>query len=94
MAYQLVYSTVRHSPRRAIHAVRVQGELLEQFEIEAIAERMHEQLAMRGEVMADVVVVQGSHQHTLRFSGSAHAVALVRAAMFNAAVNWAPLELD
>ena len=94
MAYQLVYGTVRESPRRAIYVVRVQGELLQPSEIEDIAERMRERRASRGELVADVVVVQGNHQHTLRFFGGSHSVSLARAAMFNAAVDWTPLNLD
>jgi hypothetical protein len=93
MPYQLVYGTVRESARRAIYVVRVQGDVLEPPEIADIDERMRERLASRGELAADVVIVQGGHQHTLRFCGSSHSVSVVRAAMFNAAVSWAPLDL-
>jgi translation initiation factor 1 (eIF-1/SUI1) len=94
MSYQLVYCAVRESQRRAVHAVRVHGDILEPAEIEEIADRIRDRLASRGEVTAEVVVLQGSHQHTLRFFGHPHAVTLVRAAMFNAAVSWSPLDLD
>jgi hypothetical protein len=94
MTHQYAYGTVRHSLRRAVYAVRVQEEMPEPIEVEAIAERMREWLARRGELSADVVVVAGSTKETLRLSGNAHSVSLVRAAMFNAALSWTPLALD
>jgi hypothetical protein len=94
MSHQLVYGTVRESQRRVIHVVRVQDELLDPAEIEDIAERMRERLASRGEVTAEVVMVQGHGKETLRLFGSPYSVSRVRAAMFNAALNWSPLALD
>lgn len=93
MSYQLVYSTVRESPRSAIFVVRVQGEILEPLEIDEITERMREWLASRGELVADVVVVQGSSKQALRFFGSSYSVALVRSALLGTDVAWKPLNL-
>jgi hypothetical protein len=94
MSHHLVYGTVRESQRRVIHVVRVQGAILDPVEIEDIAERMRERLASRGEVVAEVVMVQGSGKETLRLSGSSYSASRVRAAMFNAALSWTPLDLD
>jgi hypothetical protein len=74
--------------------VRVHGEILEAAEIDDIAERMRDRLQSRGEIAADVVVVQGSSKETLRLFGTPYSVARVRAALFNAAVTWTPLDLD
>ena len=94
MSHRLSYGTVRDSPRRAIHIVRVHGEILEPSELDEIAERLRERLQNRGELTADVVVVQGSSKETLRLVGIPYSVSRVRAAMFNAALSWSPLELD
>lgn len=94
MSHRLSYGTVRESPRQAIYVVRVHDELLPPHEIDDIAARMRERLHSRGESSADVVVVQGDSRETLRFFGIPYSVGRVRAAMFNAAVNWAPIELD
>ena len=94
MAQRLTYGTVRDAPRRVIHVVRVQDELLEAPEIADIAERMRERLAGRGETLADIVVVQGDTKATLRLFGETYSVGRVRTAMFNAAVSWTPIELD
>jgi len=93
MSHRLSYGTVRESQRRVIHVVRVQDEILEYGELEAIAEQMREKLASRGEVMAEVVMVQGSGKETLRLTGDPYSVSRVRAAMFNAAMRWTPLDL-
>jgi hypothetical protein len=94
MAHRLSYSTVPESPRRAIHVVRVLDEILELSELNDIAERMRERLQHRGELTADIVVVQGDSQETLRLLGIPYSVARVRAAMFNAALRWSPIALD
>jgi hypothetical protein len=94
MSHRLVYGIVRDGPRRVIHAVRVQDEILDTPEIADIAERMRERLALRGETLADVVVIQGDRKETLRLFGEAYSVGCVRAALFNAALSWSPLELD
>jgi len=94
MSHRLSYGTVRESPRQAIYAVRVYGETLEPPEIDEIAARMRERLASRGELTADVVIVHGGGKDTLRLFGNPYSVSRVRAAMFNAAVSWTPIELD
>jgi hypothetical protein len=94
MSHRLVYCTVRESKHRVIYVVRVQDEILEPFELENIAELMRDKLAARGELMAEVVTVQGTSRETLRLSGSPYSVSRVRAALFNAAVSWAPIDLD
>ena len=94
MAVQLSHGTVRESRRRAIHVLRVSGEILDIVEIEEIAERMRERLAHRGEVSAEVVVVQGNTKETLRLHGDSFSISRVRAALFNAAIRFVPLALD
>jgi hypothetical protein len=94
MSHRLSYGTVRDAPRRLIHVVRVQDEILEAPEIADIAERMRERLASRGETLADIVVIQGDAKETLRLFGAAYSVGRVRAAMFNAALSWTAIELD
>jgi hypothetical protein len=83
---------VQESRRRVTYAVRVEDAIVSREEIDEIATRMRERLDARGEVSAEVVVVQGSAQETLRLFGSPYSVSLVRAAMFNAAISWRPLE--
>ena len=82
------------SKHRVIYVVRVQDEILESFELESIAELMRDKLAARGELMAEVVTMQGTSRETLRLSGSPYSVSLVRTALFNAAVSWSPIDLD
>jgi hypothetical protein len=94
MSLRLSYGVVRDAPRRVIHAVRVHDEILDTPEIADLAERMRERLASRGETLADVVVIQGDAKATLRLFGEGYSVGRVRAALFNAAVSWSPLELD
>jgi len=91
--FHLTYGTVRVSSRTLIYAIRIRGALLQPHEVDDIAERMRERLAQRGELVADVVVIQGDTQNTLRVFGVPHSVNLVRAAMFNAAINWTPIDL-
>jgi hypothetical protein len=93
MTYRLSYGTVRESQRRAIHVLRVEDEILTLLEIEDLAERMRERLQHRGELTAEVVIVQGHGKETLRLFGMPYAVTRVRAAMFNAAVSWTPFTL-
>ncbi|HEY1309544.1 MAG TPA: hypothetical protein VGF02_01245 [Pseudolabrys sp.] len=94
MSPRFSFGTVRESPRQAIYAVRVHDAILDLPEIDAIAEQMREKLHLRGEIAADVVVVQGDSKETLRLHGTPHSVGRVRAAMFNAAISWRPIELD
>jgi len=91
---RLTHGTVRESARQVIYAVRVHDVILEFHEIDDLAARMRNRLAHRGEMSADVVVVQGGGKDTLRLFGSSYSVNRVRAAMFNAAIKWIPLELD
>jgi translation initiation factor 1 (eIF-1/SUI1) len=93
MAMHLLYATVRETPRQVIHVVRVRDEMLEAAEIDDLAERMREHLSARGDVVADVVLVQGERKETLRLYGNSYAVARVRTAMFNASLNWSPIRL-
>jgi hypothetical protein len=68
--------------------------MLELHEIDDFAARMRDRLAHRGEGSADVVVVQGGGKESLRLFGTPYSVNKVRAAMFNAAIRWTPIELD
>ena len=95
MTFKLVHGTVFDSPRRVIHVVRVVDEILDFAEIDDIAEKVRNYaLSRHGEQAANVVVVQGSSKETLRLFGDPRAKALVRAALFNAAVSWSPVTLD
>lgn len=88
------YGTVRDSRRTAIYAVRVHNRLLDPAEIDQVAARMREKIEARGELSADVVVVQGRTKGTLQLSGMPYSVSRVRAAMFSAAIRWIPIEFD
>ena len=94
MPYRLSYGTVRISQRQAIYVVRVHDEILPRYEIDEIAARMHDRLQSRGELTAEVVVMQGQSKETFRVFGSPFAVGRVRTALFNAAVNWTPIDLN
>jgi len=93
MPYRLSYGTVRVSQRQAIYVVRVHDDILTRHEIDDVAARMQDRLESRGELTAEVVVLQGHSRETFRAFGSPYAVARVRVAIFNAAVSWAPIEL-
>ena len=95
MTYKLTYGTVTYQPRKVIHVVRNVGDDLAAWEIDQLVEAVHERMLSRhGEQTPAVVVVQGGTRETLRLFGDSYAVALVRAAMFNGAVSWSPLQLD
>jgi len=95
MSYDLMHAIVVDHPRKAIHVVRLVGEMVDTWEIDHIADQMRQRLLSRtGEQEADVVVVQGNTKETLRLYGHSYSVSRVRAAMFNAAVSWSPLTLD
>jgi hypothetical protein len=95
MAYELAQGMVIEHPRKAIHVVRIMGETLETWEIDALAEQMRRGLLSRtGEQAADVVVVQGDTRETLRIFGDPYSVSRVRTAMFNAGLTWSPIRLD
>ncbi|HEY7230463.1 MAG TPA: hypothetical protein VH558_08850 [Pseudolabrys sp.] len=91
---RLSHGIVRESPRHVIYALRVHDAVLELHEVDDIAARMRDRLAHRGEGSADVVVVQGGGKNSLRLFGTPYSVNKVRAAMFNAAISWMPIELD
>jgi hypothetical protein len=94
MAYQLTYAAVRHQSRQVIHVVRNNGEELPPWEIGEVIDRVRERMLARlGEQDPAVVFIQGMTRETLRYIGDAYAVSLVRAALFNAAVRWSPIEL-
>jgi len=93
MSRRLSYATVRETPRQVIYAVRVHDEILELPEVDDLGARLRERLARRGEPSADVVIMQGDSKETMRLFGTPYSVSRVRAAMFNAAVHWAPLNL-
>jgi hypothetical protein len=95
MSLKLTYGVVLDRPPRPIHVVRVVDEILDVAEIADIAEKMRDHVLSRhGEQAANVVVVQGNSRESFSLFGDAHAVALVRAALFNAAVSWSSLTLD
>ena len=94
MQRSFVYGTVRDSQRTVIYVIRVKDDVLDPIEADAIAERMRETIQSRGDLAADVVVVAGDSKETLRLYGIPYSVARVRAAMFNAAISWRPIELD
>jgi hypothetical protein len=89
-----VYGSVRETARTAIYVIRVRDELIDQVEAHEIAELMRDRLQARGYSVADVVVVQGERKENLRLYGVPYSVGRVRAAMFNAAISWRPIELD
>jgi len=91
---RLSHGTVRESARQVIHALRVHDVVLELHEVDEIGARMRERLANRGEPLAEIVVVQGDAKDSLRLFGAPYAVNRVRAAMFNAAIRWTPVDLD
>jgi hypothetical protein len=95
MAYKLAHGMVIEHPRKAIHVVRIIGETLETWEIDALAEQMRRGLLSRtGEQAADVVIVQGDTREALRIFGEPYSVSRVRTAMFNAGLTWSPIRLD
>jgi len=85
---------LRESARQMIYAVRVHNILLELHEVDNIADLMRDRLAHRGEGAADVVVVHSDGKTSLRLFGTPYSVNRVRAAMFNAAISWTPIDLD
>ena len=89
-----VYGTVWDTRRNAIYVIRVKDDVIDAMEADEIAELIREKIQSRGEYAADVVVIQGEAKETLRLYGTPHSVSRVRAAMFNAAISWRPIELD
>ena len=89
----LTYGRLQDSSQTSIYAIRIRGALIQPHEADDIAERMRERLDQRGELGADIVVIQGNTQNTLRLFGTPYSVNRVRTAMFNAAIRWMPLDL-
>jgi len=94
MARTFVYGMIRETARTAIYAIRAKDGGVDPVEAVDFAERMRDKMLSRGETMADVVVISGDTKETLRLYGAPYAVSRVRAAMFNAAISWQPIELD
>ena len=95
MTRKLLQGIVSDRSRHVLHVVRVLDDILDLAEIDEIADRMCARvLARHGDQTPNVVVVQGDTKETLRLFGESHAIGVVRAALFNAAVTWSPLELD
>ncbi|MCF8475876.1 MAG: hypothetical protein K9G60_02525 [Pseudolabrys sp.] len=94
MERRYTYGTVRETRRTAIFVVRVNDTFIEPEEAADIAERMREKIMMRGEIATDIVVVQGHDKETLRLHGMPYSIGRVRAAMFNAAIKWKPIDLE
>jgi len=94
MSVQFLSGKVLESPRQAIFVLRITNALLEPWEVDDLAERVREKLAHKGEINADVVVLQGRQQGTLRFFGLPNSVRRVRDAMFHASISWTPFFLD
>jgi hypothetical protein len=88
------YAIVVERARKAIHVIRLTGDPRDAEDIDEIAEKAREWMLVRyGEQDADVVIVQGSTKEDLRLFGIPASKARVRAALFNAALAWSPIEL-
>src|SRR5215471_7856988 len=95
MTRKLAQGIVPDRSRHVLHVVRVLDDILDLAEIDEIADRMCARvLAKHGDQTPNVVVVQGDSKETLRLFGESHAVGVVRAALFNAAIGWSLLEFD
>ena len=94
MTRKLLYGTVLDRPRKVIHVVRVDA-ILEFPEIDDITEKLRAHILSRhGEQRPNIVIVHGNTRESLRLFGDPQAVTRVRAALFNVAVAFYPLELD
>jgi hypothetical protein len=92
---RLLQGIVSDRRRQVIHVVRIVDDILDFPEVDDITDRMCARvLAKYGDQTPNVVVVQGDTKETLRLFGESHAVTVVRAALFNAAIVWSSLELD
>ena len=95
MTRKLLQGILSDRGRHVIHVVRVLDDILDLPEIDEIRERMRARiLAKHGDQTPNVVVVQGDTKETLRLFGEGHSIAVVRAALFNAAIAWSPLQID
>jgi hypothetical protein len=94
MTPTLMYGTVLDRPRKVIHVVRVDT-ILEFPEIDDLAEKLRVHILSKyGEQRPNIVIVHGNSRESLRLFGDPHAVARVRAALFNVAVTFSPLKLE
>jgi hypothetical protein len=94
MTRKLLYGTVLDRPRKVIHVVRVDA-ILEFPEIDDIAEKLRAHILSKyGEQRPNIVIVHGNSRESLRLFGDPHAVTRVRAALFNVAVAFSPLNLE
>jgi hypothetical protein len=96
MTRRLLYGIVPDRPRWIIHVVRfTDDDAPDIHDIDDTAAKLRDHmLSKHGEQAANVVVIAGHSKETLRLFGDSHAVSRVRAAMFNAAINWSPIEID
>ena len=95
MTRKLLKGIVSDGSRHVIHVVRVLDDILDLPEIDEITDRMSARLLARlGDQTPNVVVVQGDTKETLRLFGESHAMGVIRAALFNAAIAWSPLDLE
>jgi len=95
MSSELQYAVVVERERKAIHVVRLLDQLLDPAEADELAAQAREYLlARRGEQDADVVIMQGSTKDDFRLFGISSSTSRVRTALFHAALNWSPLDLD
>ena len=95
MAYDLKHAIVIERARKAIHVIRIEGELLDEAEIAELCDSARQHLlAKYGEQDADVVFVQGSTKEDFRMFGPSTSVSRARAALFNAALSWSPIDFD
>jgi hypothetical protein len=95
MTRKLLRGIVSDRRPHVIHVVRVLDDILDLPEIDEITARMSARiLARHGDQTPNVVLIQGDTKETLRLFGESHAITVVRAALFNAAIAWSPLEID
>lgn len=93
MPYELHYGSLRESERAAIYVLRVDADLLDNGEVEDLAQRMRERMLHLGKSVSDVVVLHGTSRETFRLFGLPYSVSKVRAALFNASISWTPISL-
>jgi hypothetical protein len=93
MQRSYVFGTVQETRRTGIYGIRVKDDQIDPIEADEIAELMRKKMLSRGEVVADVVVVEGDTKETLQLYGASYSVSRVRSAMFNAAIRWQPIDL-
>jgi hypothetical protein len=95
MSGEFQYAVVIERQQKAIHVVRLLDRLIDPDEADELAAETREYLlAKRGEQDADVVIMQGKTKDDFRLFGISSSTARVRTALFHAALNWSPLDLD